>query len=696
MKKTHLIGGGITLLAAAMFTGCNSNSNNGTGSGSSTTTVTVTPSLGKILNAKVILRNARTGAKLGESTTGTTGVAKVGITSTTEPIKVDVELPVGTHYFDESKGTDTVVAVNQTLHALVPDSTKTSVGVTTLTELAFKAAVAGGINNATSAADAAKIIKDANQQIGDSLGKSLGQTVPDILTPPTLIGDTNLDATITAQNVANNYALLLSALAKLGTGTNPALDAIEKLAQDMNDGVFDQKSGATNVAYDLAAAGNLQAAIEAFFKAVAQISPALKALYPDADLHKFKPDFSKPIPLVHLGAGGFGSLLATPIPTGMPINHIATTVNVTENGNIVTAKWTENGVSSFTAMFDKTSGVVQSVKVQDSGSSDFLQCLTATCSGLTVNLTTKTLTAVNLNVASNAVPNTAILAFNGVLRFGAPINGGGFPAGTSEPLTAASSATQSDFFTAIAGSYKLFVSDVGAEGVSTGAELEFPLNSLHDVTISATGDVTIQGATKLLTYSHTIANGYSNNHIAYFANNTVAVDITYNPATGELKLGPQGFTASGEGGATLKSKSHAPVTPPIGTADCGSSAVLTLADLAPFAKSYTVKVFKGGANPGDLITVKSNVGLLVAASGDIMLDGIPAKVQVVCDNDFNNNGVIIQGIIVYLDKVTGSFTDPQGNVHQTHASIDFFANGDTTGEDFNNTSGDYQFFNNTN
>ena len=69
MKKTYLLGGGIAVLTAAILAGCNGNDDDGTAAvaPAATQSVTITPSLGKILNAKVVARNAKTGAEIGST-----------------------------------------------------------------------------------------------------------------------------------------------------------------------------------------------------------------------------------------------------------------------------------------------------------------------------------------------------------------------------------------------------------------------------------------------------------------------------------------------------------------------------------------------------------------------------------------------------------------------------------------------------
>ncbi len=74
MQKHIILGTSLTLLAA-LITGCeiNEDVNPNPNFVPQTTQVTITPSLGKILNAKVVLKNAKTGAMLGEGNTGNTG-----------------------------------------------------------------------------------------------------------------------------------------------------------------------------------------------------------------------------------------------------------------------------------------------------------------------------------------------------------------------------------------------------------------------------------------------------------------------------------------------------------------------------------------------------------------------------------------------------------------------------------------------
>ncbi len=251
MKKTYLIGGGIAVLTAAILAGCNSNDDDSvtTTPAAATTQLTVTPSLGKILNAKVIARNAITGVELGSGMTdSTTGIAKFTAQKTTNPVVIEVQGSNTAMYFDEASNSNVPLPVTQKIRAIAPNLGDTpNFGVTVLTDLAYQAAVkAAGTEAKVNSAD---IVNQANNQIKALLAKELGTN--SLLTPPTIIGkDTVVKNVITAKNAANDYALKLAALAKLGSGDTRALDILTKLGDDISDGTLDGKKGTAGVSYN--------------------------------------------------------------------------------------------------------------------------------------------------------------------------------------------------------------------------------------------------------------------------------------------------------------------------------------------------------------------------------------------------------------------------------------------------------------
>jgi hypothetical protein len=255
MQKHIILGTSLTLLAALM-TGCEINDDvnpnpNFAAPNLATTQVTITPSLGKILNAKVVLKNAKTGAMLGEGTTGNTGVAAFTATKTTDPVVIEVQGVDGAQgamYFDEAKNANVAFPASQKIRAIAPTlSNDANIGVSILTELASQTAekaLGGSLANAT-----ATVVNEANAKVKMLLAKELGEA--SLLTPPTIIAkDSVIKDLITASNAANDYAIKLAALAKLGTGDTPVLDLLQKLSDDISDGALDGKKGESTIAYN--------------------------------------------------------------------------------------------------------------------------------------------------------------------------------------------------------------------------------------------------------------------------------------------------------------------------------------------------------------------------------------------------------------------------------------------------------------
>lgn len=227
MNKSHLLGGGLTLLASLLLAACNNNDddNAATPTVVQTTQVTVTPSLGKILNAKVTLKNAKTGATLGTGNTGNTGIATFNATQTSDPVIAEVQGQAGSKYFDESKKAELDFAATQTLRVVLPTITN-NIGVSTLTEVAYQAAV-------KKAGSASAITSEIATATNEAIRKALAPELASITTAATLVGST-ADLSILANTEAGKYALKLAALAELAkTQTAPALAILNQLAADI-------------------------------------------------------------------------------------------------------------------------------------------------------------------------------------------------------------------------------------------------------------------------------------------------------------------------------------------------------------------------------------------------------------------------------------------------------------------------------
>lgn len=154
---------------------------------------------------------------------------------------------------------------------------------------------------------------------------------------------------------------------------------------------------------------------------------------------------------------------------------------------------------------------------------------------------------------------------------------GDVPALPTPPRTPGATSLEG-FFTAFAGDYTLTVTSVVSEGVSSGAATLFPLNSARSVRIAANGDVSFSAVGQTITYraadynqDFTGAAG-TQNEVRYRAKDTnwLELYISYDPATGELRLDPAGFLSNDEGLATLKGKVFVPPATTEPPATCGS------------------------------------------------------------------------------------------------------------------------------
>lgn len=199
-----------------------------------TGTLTVTPSLGKISNADVILKQINGNKVIGTLNTGSSGkVTFSNIASDIGNVEVEVKSTTTSMYFDEA--TEKNVPFIGSLHAAIPFTSNATVAVTPLTEAAYQYA------KKQNAQLSSQLINNANQDISKLFG------VEDITKPVTLVSNSN-DLKQLKSNQADSYALLLAAIAEsaqtiLGTEENsPALKASLALAADATDGKIDGKT----------------------------------------------------------------------------------------------------------------------------------------------------------------------------------------------------------------------------------------------------------------------------------------------------------------------------------------------------------------------------------------------------------------------------------------------------------------------
>ncbi|MCB1658790.1 MAG: hypothetical protein KDI39_11240 [Pseudomonadales bacterium] len=239
----------IAIVSSALFlTACNSNDDDNVALPNATTTITVTPSLGKILNARVALKNATTGATIAATKTLTpsdngTATFTVPIKQLAEPILAEV-LPTTAgkvEYFDEAleqNKTITVAAADiakPILRAAASVTANANIGVTGLTEAAVQQAEkqVGGL--------IAQNINNANTAVKNALNLNFN-----ITQAPIVIGNGEFEKLVNAALDAQRraYATYLATLAKEAQRINaasatPAYDMAKAFANDFaHDGVF--------------------------------------------------------------------------------------------------------------------------------------------------------------------------------------------------------------------------------------------------------------------------------------------------------------------------------------------------------------------------------------------------------------------------------------------------------------------------
>ncbi|RZU47757.1 PA14 domain-containing protein [Fluviicoccus keumensis] len=237
--------GSLTVLTMAiMLAGCNGNDHDIAGASPTPTalavnTVTITPSLGRIQNARAIIRNARTGVELANRLLGSNGSVQMQIPKSVDAVVVEIKTDTGSQYFDEAKGIQPLPA-DFRMRTAGRINGNTPLGVTVLTEAAVQLAEAlpDGLT------------KPANIDSAlDKVGKAVG--IDNINLPPTPIS-ADSDYAALKNTPADQYALQLAGLVKAAAehtaSLTPALELVNSLAKDLSDGQVDGKAGAAVIA----------------------------------------------------------------------------------------------------------------------------------------------------------------------------------------------------------------------------------------------------------------------------------------------------------------------------------------------------------------------------------------------------------------------------------------------------------------
>jgi IPT/TIG domain len=217
---------------------CGSGGSNPPTTQTNVTGLSVVPSLGLVRNADTSATCLANSAVLGTGTTGTSGRVSLSLNAgCSGPVMVSVVANAGTTYFDEGVNAFVAMApVGTSMRALLPSlagATTLSLGVTPLTEIATRQAIAAAGGNAANVG--VNQVLAANTNV---VTQVRGSTVTlDILAEPTLISSQPASGNL-GTGMADRYAFYLAALARAAghTGTTPALDAMRALATDLADG----------------------------------------------------------------------------------------------------------------------------------------------------------------------------------------------------------------------------------------------------------------------------------------------------------------------------------------------------------------------------------------------------------------------------------------------------------------------------
>lgn len=500
MKKLYPLSG-LALAVSLVLAGCNSNNGNGVpaagggggGGGPTLTTVTVTPSLGQIRNARIVLRNASTGSQIGSPRNLSGGSAiftgvPVGI-----PVVAEVQpLPGATDitYFDEGVGADRQISgaalSNFRLRSALGNVTaNANLGVTAFTEAAFRQLPAGNLTRAQ--------IDSINTQVRTQLANAglipSGATF-NITDAPSLVdavGDyANLPGTVRGQ-YASLLAMYAAALRNLAGGNAPAIEFLNNLAEDLQDGDIDGSGETTNFAGDLFEAAFRQAAQQ--FRA--QLPSALDTL---ADGITFSGGGAS--------QGDFGSI------TVDGESHQATFASkVTVNG-LTTYTWSD-GEGSISLVVNNA-GAPVSVSVFSPDGAAFKNCAANACAGITVNSNAKTVQFSNVSVPNVNVTGQA-MSLNGTLKTDISSSvDGTFTLQPGATLTAAELAKLAG---TIHGAGVLVTTTGGVPGAGSNVNCTSTISNTGQMSVSGGGfSITAQpNAQSVVTNTNVVVNGQTMN-----------------------------------------------------------------------------------------------------------------------------------------------------------------------------------------
>ena len=259
-----------SLLCASLLVGCGDSSDNQSANTTTTPpvvdtavvvqkTLNIKPSLGKIKNATVVLKNALTGVKIDEKHTGDTGEVKFNVAQDVTWVLVEVIANANTTYFDEATSTD---ALRQVTFRPIPVGTVLR-SAANLVKTDSELAVTLFTEAAVQRAEAMKVSTGGTFAEHFIEAKALLEVmfnIPNILKAPVIVDSLKQLANLNIGNdrFADLYALRLAVLAKiahnqLGNSEQmPALAIAKALSQDLLDGDIDGSGYSSQLPYNAA------------------------------------------------------------------------------------------------------------------------------------------------------------------------------------------------------------------------------------------------------------------------------------------------------------------------------------------------------------------------------------------------------------------------------------------------------------
>ncbi len=486
--------------------GCNSNDDDGSkgaptgATGPSTTSLTVSPSLGAISNARVVLRNARNRNPIGSPQDLNGGSVTfhnvpVGIPVIAEVVPRLVDgVPQAITYFDEGadngaggRGANRTISgadlTNFNLRAALPVVTPGIVlGVTAFTEAAMRNLGAGNLTPEQIAA--------ANTAIRTQLRNA--NLIPDDpefdITDAPLIVDANADLAGLANDIRSRYAALLAMYAhavRNQAGSNaPALDFLNNLAADLEDGQLNGSNEGINFNSD---------AFEAAFR---QAALGLNSLLPASMDNLING-------ITFSGGGGTNGDYGSVTVNGS-VQNMSTAAMVTVQ-NLKTYTWT-NGTTTLSLATNATTNAPVSLTFGNASNAGILNCANTSCSGIAVSTANKNVTFSNVTIPTVNQGGQSITISTGSLKTEIASNVTGSFTVQSGSVTAADIATLQGSYTGAG----VLVTTSAANPVGT------PSSVNCTASINASGQMTVSGGG----FSSTVAP----NNLSVVANTQVVVN----------------------------------------------------------------------------------------------------------------------------------------------------------------------------